>query len=95
MHDADRWKEATDAEFSSVDAHEVYTWVDASDVPSNEDIVSSRLVFTKKLGKMKEVKKYKVRWVARDMYHKLDFNETSSPTAHPVSVSHRTCTQRS
>lgn len=34
----------------------------------------------------REVKKYKAQFVARDLFREIDFNETFSPTAHPVSV---------
>ena len=76
LSDAARWQEATDSEFRSCDDHDVYDWVDASEVPAGEEIVSSRLVYTKKLWKFNEVKKYnlKCRWVARDMFRELDFN---------------------
>eukprot|EP00961_Rhodomonas_salina_P248076 3352411-Rhodomonas_salina.1 len=86
LPDAVRWQAATDSEMGSMDSNEVFDWVEPEDVPAGEEIVSTRMVYTKKLDKHNVVKKYKCRWVARDMFRSLEFNETYSPTAHPVSV---------
>eukprot|EP00961_Rhodomonas_salina_P230615 3116368-Rhodomonas_salina.1 len=44
------------------------------------------MVYTKKIHKDNALNKYKARIVARDMFREIDFNDTFSPTAHPVSV---------
>eukprot|EP00961_Rhodomonas_salina_P180269 2433141-Rhodomonas_salina.1 len=86
LPDKAKWQEATNVELKSCHDHEVWDWVDPEEVPEGAEIVSSRMVYTKKINKDNALNRYKARIVARDMFREINFNDTFSPTAHPVSV---------
>lgn len=85
LADWEKWKDATDVEWESIREHGTFEW---EHPPKGVEIISSRMVYSKKTGKTNQVTRYKARMVARGFQQRegIDFSETFSPTAHPVSV---------
>ena len=83
--DADQWRAAMESEYQSLD--DAGTW-ELCELPEGKNIVGSRWIFKKKLGKDGTVSRYKARLVAQGFSQVLgqDYEETYAPVARLTSI---------
>ena len=75
--DAEKWLEASNTEWENLDSHDAYDWVDP---PKNAQVISTTMVFKKKVNPSGELEKYKARLCARgDQQEKEEGEERFSP----------------
>ena len=77
----DKWKEAMEAEFQSLQNNQVWYLVTP---PKDCKILNSKWVFKCKLGEHGQVEHYKVHLVAQGYSQRpgIDYEETFSPVVH-------------
>ena len=85
--DADKWKEAKEAEHSSLESNKTFLYVNREDVPKGTKIIKSMYVLKTALHADGSVKKYKTRLVARgDLQDPSTYNETYAGTCQRNAV---------
>jgi hypothetical protein len=83
--DADRWREDTIAEVSSLKEHGTYSLVR---LPAGAKLITAKWVFKTKRNEQGAVVKYKARLVARgfQQIEGVDFNEVFAPTSKHATI---------
>ena len=86
--DAEKWKEAVQAELASLHAHGTWVLVDSSSLPPNTKLIDSRWLFKTKRNADGTIAKYKARLVARGFMQELgvDYEEVYAPTSKHTTV---------
>jgi hypothetical protein len=83
--DSDQWKEAIGKEVTSMEDHEVFTFVEK--VPEGASMIQSRWVMGRKLLANGQIDKWKVRLVGRgDQQKPGDYNDITSPVIDSTST---------
>ena len=85
--DADKWKEARDAEHRSLEDNHTFQYVNRDEVPEGTKIIKSLCVLKTALHADGSVKKHKARLVARgDVQDPSTYNETYASTCQRKAV---------
>ena len=85
--DADKWRQAKDAEHKSLEDNKTFQYVSKEDVPEGSKVIKSMYELKTALHADGSIKKYKVRLVARgDLQDPSTYNETYASTCQRKAV---------